>query len=93
MKKVIHFLVLSCQKATLLQEKSFKTSLSFKEKLLFKFHLKICDGCSKYTKQNILIEQLLMKNNKNSLISNDFKLSSESKMRIQKVFEDKMNNN
>ncbi len=53
----MRFLFLSCLKATGLIEKKLHFSLSFKEKLQLKVHKMMCDACTNYEKQNILIEK------------------------------------
>jgi hypothetical protein len=57
MKKLMHFLFLSCLKATELIEKKLQFSLSFKEKLQLKVHKMMCDACTNYEKQSLLIEK------------------------------------
>jgi hypothetical protein len=56
-KKVMHFLFLSCLKATELIEKKIHFRLSFSEKLQLKMHKSMCDACSKYEKQSLFIEK------------------------------------
>ncbi len=56
MKKIMHFLFLSCLKATELIEKQFQVKLSFKEKIQLKLHKMMCDACSIYEKQSTFIE-------------------------------------
>ena len=57
MKKLMQFLFLSCLKATELIEKKLHFTLSFKEKLQLKVHKMMCDACTHYEKQNIIIEK------------------------------------
>jgi hypothetical protein len=56
-KKVMHFMFLSCLKATVLIEKKIHFRLSFSEKLQLKMHKSMCDACSKYEKQSLIIEK------------------------------------
>ena len=56
MKKLMQFLFLSCLKATELIEKKLHLTLSFKEKLQLKVHKMMCDACTHYEKQSIIIE-------------------------------------
>jgi hypothetical protein len=56
-KKVMHFLFLSCLKATELIEKKIHFRLSFSEKLQLKMHKSMCDACSKYEKQSLILEK------------------------------------
>ena len=57
MKKIMHFLFLSCLKATELIEKKFHYKLSFKERLQLKLHKTMCDACSNYEKQSHALEK------------------------------------
>ena len=57
MKKLMHILFLSCLKATELIEKKLHFKLSFSEKLQLKVHKMMCNACSNYEKQNLIIEE------------------------------------
>ncbi|MBE0653171.1 MAG: hypothetical protein IH594_05210 [Bacteroidales bacterium] len=57
MKKLMHILFLSCLKATELIEKRMHFKLSATEKLQLKLHKMMCDACSQYEKQSLIIEQ------------------------------------
>lgn len=57
MKKIIHIFFLSCLKATELIEKKLLFKLSVKEKLQLKMHKLMCEACTKYEKQSIIIEK------------------------------------
>jgi hypothetical protein len=57
MKKLMHILFLSCFKATELVEKRMHIKLSFKETFQLKIHLMMCDACSKYEKQSLILEK------------------------------------
>ncbi len=57
MKKLMNILFLSCFKATELVEKKLQVKLSFTEKLQLKLHLMMCDACSKYEKQSLILEK------------------------------------
>jgi len=59
MKKLMHILFLSCIKATELIEKKIYFKLSLKEKLQLKIHKLMCDACSNYEKQSIIIEKCI----------------------------------
>jgi len=61
MKKVMHILFLSCLKATELIEKKLHFKLLFKEKLQLKIHKMMCDACTNYEKQSLLIEEGIAK--------------------------------
>lgn len=54
--KIMHFLFLSCLKATELIEKRFHFKLSFTEKIQLELHKMMCDACKTYEKQSEIIE-------------------------------------
>lgn len=56
-KKIMHFLFLSCLKATELIEKKFHVKLSFGERLQLELHKMMCDACKTYEKQSIVLEE------------------------------------
>lgn len=51
--------MLSCKKATALMEKQSLLGLSLKEKFRLRLHIKMCDGCTAYQKQSIMIDEFL----------------------------------
>jgi len=53
----MHFLFLSCLKATELIEKKLAFKLSFKERLQLSVHKKMCKACTLYEGQSKLIEK------------------------------------
>ena len=57
MKKIMHFLFLSCLKATELIEKKFNFKLSLKEKIQLKMHKMMCDACTNFEKQSEFLEK------------------------------------
>jgi len=59
MKKLMHFLFLSCLKATELIEKKLHVKLSIKEKLRLKMHKSMCNACRRYDKQSKIIDNVL----------------------------------
>ncbi len=63
MKRLMHYLFLSCLKATELIEKRIYFKLSFKEKMQLEVHKMLCDACSNYEKDSILIDKTLQKQN------------------------------
>ena len=89
----MNLIMLSCRKATFLIEKSHDKPLSFIDKLQLSMHLKICDKCSGYQKQSLLIEMVLKVNHKKFSNPSNFKLSDSSKTRIQKAVEENSKNN
>ena len=52
----MHILFLSCLKATELIEKKLHFKLSFTEKLQLKMHKSMCDACTRYEKQSIILD-------------------------------------
>lgn len=48
----------SCLKASYLVEKKLHTKLNIKERIQLKIHLCLCNKCSRYNKEAILIDQL-----------------------------------
>ena len=57
MKKLMHILFLSCLKATELIEKKLHFKLSFTEKLQLKMHKSMCDACTRYERQSIILDK------------------------------------
>ncbi|MCF6358014.1 MAG: hypothetical protein L3J54_09440 [Draconibacterium sp.] len=53
----MHIFFLSCLKATELIEKKFYIKLSFKERLQLSLHKMMCDACSMYEKQSVILEK------------------------------------
>ena len=51
--------MLSCKKATELMEKKSLVGLSRKENMRLHMHTALCDGCTAYQKQSLLIDKLL----------------------------------
>lgn len=59
MKKVIHFLVLSCRKATELIDKRSVVPLGVRESIQLKVHKTICDACRVYESQSKKMDEIL----------------------------------
>jgi hypothetical protein len=59
MMKLMNWLMLSCKKATELMEKLSLVGLSKKEKFRLRLHTSMCDGCTAYQKQSLVIDNLL----------------------------------
>ena len=53
----MHILFLSCLRATELIEKKLHFTLSVKEKFQLKMHKMMCNACTNYEKQSIIIEK------------------------------------
>jgi hypothetical protein len=57
MKKLMHILFLSCLKSSELIEKKLHFRLSFRERMQLKIHKMMCDACTMYEKQSIILEK------------------------------------
>lgn len=90
MKKLMHIVMLSCNKATLLIEKSHAGPLSFVERMKLKMHIAICDKCAGYQKQSLIIENVLKSNRQSFGNLSDLKLSDTSKALIQSKIDDNL---
>lgn len=51
--------MLSCKKATELVEKKSLVGLSLRENMRLHIHSSMCDGCTAYQKQSLLIDKIL----------------------------------
>ncbi|AWV98472.1 hypothetical protein [Arcticibacterium luteifluviistationis] len=58
LKRIMSYMLLSCQKATQLIEKRKIHNLSWQEKILLDSHLGMCKACKGYEKQSETIDQL-----------------------------------
>jgi hypothetical protein len=61
MKKLMHILFLSCLKATELIEKNFYFKLSMREKMQLKMHKMMCNACTIYEKQSVLLDHAIFR--------------------------------
>ncbi len=77
MKKIMHILFLSCLRATELIEKKLHFKLSVKEKLQLRTHKMMCNACSNYEKQSIIIEKGISINQKS-----DFSIDDIQKLKL-----------
>lgn len=71
-KQIMNTLFLSCMKASELIEKKMHIRLSFTEIMQLKAHKMMCDACTMYEKQSIIIEKgiewhMHQKNNENEI--------------------------
>ncbi len=66
MKKLMHILFLSCLKASELIEKKFHFGLTFSEKIQLKMHKMMCDACTQYEKQSVILEKGIVAMQKNN---------------------------
>ncbi len=60
-KRIIHFFVLSCEKATLLMEKELQGSLSLLERMQLMIHLSICQDCTSYRLKSHFLDSCIGK--------------------------------
>jgi len=58
-KKIIHLILLSCIRATELIEKKSLFGLSWIERLQLRLHTNVCEGCTIYQQQSILLDKVL----------------------------------
>ncbi|AQX11113.1 hypothetical protein BAX94_14875 [Elizabethkingia meningoseptica] len=59
LKKIIHFLILPCSKATFLIEKRMHTPLTFIEKIRLNAHLTACKWCISYDRKARFLHEAL----------------------------------
>ena len=59
MKKIIHLIMLSCKKAASFIDKKSIYKLTIIENVQLTIHKSICNGCSNYQKQSVLLDKLL----------------------------------
>ena len=57
MKKLMDILFLSCLKASALIDKKMHLKLTFRERLQLKAHKMMCDACTAYEKQSLILEK------------------------------------
>ena len=84
MKKLMHFLLLSCLKATELIEKKLHIKLSFKEKTQLTMHKSMCNACRRYGEHSIFIDEALKKRSFENLNINIEELKISIKKKISK---------
>ncbi|MFT6795609.1 MAG: hypothetical protein ACJART_000744 [Maribacter sp.] len=85
MKKIMNWLLFSCQHATELVEKQEFVSLSLMEKIRFKGHTLVCAACRSYENQSVLIEKMLHDMTNSSITKQETaKMDVTSKSRILK---------
>jgi len=85
MKKLLHYLFLSCLKATALIEKKIYSKLSFGEKVQLEMHKMMCDACSNYEKDSILIDKALQKQNAKPPVITGIDLKAFEKSLVEKL--------
>ena len=83
--KLIHLVIQSCRKATLMIEKRQQGRLGIVGKVILKMHLRMCINCSRYYYQSLFIERMLESPGMKDRMLN---LSQAAKNHIQQVLED-----
>jgi hypothetical protein len=84
--KIMHFLFLSCLKATELIEKKFHFKLSFTEKIQLELHKMMCKACKTYEKQSGIIEEGLKgHHHKHSHELDDEQLKEQIQTKLQEA--------
>lgn len=53
----MHIMILSCKKATELIEKKLSFGLNFRERIQLSIHKSMCEACSEYENQSLIIEK------------------------------------
>lgn len=82
--KIMHFLFLSCLKATELIEKKLHFKLTLKEKIQLELHKMMCDACSMYEEQSEIIEEGIKKHLHGAPENSDAeKLKEQIKIKLQ----------
>ena len=84
MKNIMHFLFLSCLKATELIEKKLHIQLNFKQKLQLKLHKSMCKACRLYGKQSKLIDESIKKHHIKHIEINVEAFKKEIKEKLSK---------
>ena len=83
--KIMHYLFLSCLKATELIEKKLQIRLTMREKMQLEMHKMMCDACTMYEKQSEFIEKGIKKhvNDTPSETTDIEKLKEQIKIKLQ----------
>ena len=83
----MHFLFLSCLKATGLIEKKLHFKLTFTEKVQLELHKMMCDACSMYEEHSEIIEEGIKKHihNKLSEKRDTEKLKEQIKIKLEET--------
>jgi len=89
MKKLMQYLFLSCLKATHLIEKRIYSKLTFKEKVQLRVHKMMCDACSNYEKDSLLIDKALQKHKTIPPVITGIDLKAFEKKLVERLEESK----
>lgn len=79
MKKLMHYLFLSCLKATELIEKKIYFGLFIKEKMRLTAHKSMCKACTNYEKQSQILDRAL----KNPEIESEKIIADLQKLKLE----------
>ena len=55
----MNYLMLSCKKASALIDRKSLVGLTTKERMRLKMHVSMCDACTTYQKQSLLLDKFL----------------------------------
>ena len=84
-------LVTSCKQAARLVSMSFERKLTLRETIAMRIHLMMCRTCTFYGRQIKALRSIFIRHEEvlsNTPVSDDEKLSDQSKQRIQKNIND-----
>lgn len=87
-KRIAHFFVLSCEKATLLIEKELQGSLSPLERIQLKIHLSICQDCTCYRVKSRFLDSCIDRSTTEFESKFTQKEIEDFKRRLMKVYGD-----
>jgi hypothetical protein len=90
-KKLMTQLMLSCQKATGLIEKKLNFALGKRERLQLFLHKSMCQACSNYEKQSLLLDKSLKQQARfiGEVRSKELRLSDNFKKKLLEKLETK----
>ena len=87
-KKIIHWFVLSCEKATFLIEKQLHTSLSPVESVQLRIHLSLCKFCASYQYKAVFMDKLMA--NERTADENGYQFSDQEIICLKEKFKSTM---
>ncbi len=80
-------LMLTCKQASQIISQSLDNPLSWQDRLRLKFHLFICDACTRFNQQLHLLNTVIKRIIKTTESDNTIQLNSEAKARITQAIE------
>lgn len=86
-KSIIHFFVLSCEKATLLMEKEIQGSLNLLERIQLKIHLSICKDCTCYREKSHFLDSCIDKSTMDFEADFSHEEIKDFKMKLMNVYQ------